>query len=116
MIVNFHYTICIGDKPKILMLKKLKAPDGLSIIESIAAKDYTTFGMYLLDDDNGNKVDMIKKSNPNAEVPAVVDAIIRAWLDVTDPVPTYSHFVECLKDAGMGALSLHMKGLMAEGV
>ena len=116
MIVNSHYTICVGDKPKILKLKKLKAPDGLSIIESIAAKDYTTFGMYLLDDDNGNKVDMIKKKDRNAEVPAIVEAIIKDWLEVTDPVPTYSHFVECLKDAGMGALSLHMKGSMAEGV
>lgn len=108
--------LLVGDKPGILKLKKIKAPDGLNIIESIAAKDYRTFAMFLLDDDNGNKVDMIKKSNPNADVPGVVEAIINKWLDVPDPVPTYSHFVECLKDADMGALWLHMKSLMAEGI
>ena len=82
LLLPLSYTLYTGDRPGILKLKKIKAPDGLSIIESIAAKDFKTFGMYLLNDDNGQKVKMVQKSNVTEELPGVVEAIINAWLDM----------------------------------
>ena len=41
--------------PTLLALKTMKGADGkpLKIVQTIAAHDYTTFGMYLLQDENG---------------------------------------------------------------
>ena len=40
----------------------MKGADGepLKIVQKIAAHDYTTFGMYLLQDENGEEVDVIE--------------------------------------------------------
>ena len=93
------------------MLKKIKGPDGLSVIDTIAAGDYNSFGMELLKDDNGQRIDLITKEL--SDVKLATDAIFKQWLTGTipdtNPYPrTYRHLVVCLKEAGMGALADHL--------
>ena len=105
--------IIIDSKPNILQLKRLKDENGrLSIIQSIAANDYTTFGQYLLDDTSGYKVKLVTQG---CDKEKSVEAIISAWLrEVTDPKPTFSYLVQCIEDAEMKDLAQYMKSLMAE--
>ena len=51
--------------PTLLKLKTMKGADGkpLKIVQKIAAHDYTTFGMCLLQDENGEEVDIIEKDH-----------------------------------------------------
>ena len=48
----------------------MKGADGkpLKIVQKIAAHDYTTFGMCLLQDENGEEVDIIEKDHIMAMV------------------------------------------------
>ena len=46
-----------------LTLLKLKTMKPLKIVQKIAAHDYTTFGMCLLQDENGEEVDLIEKDH-----------------------------------------------------
>ena len=88
----------------------MKGPDGLSVINTIAAGDYETFGMCLLNDDNGVQVQLLTKGLDKVKA---IDAILKQWLTGTipdtNPYPrTYRHLVECLKDAEMGGLAEHI--------
>ena len=90
------------------MLKKIKGPDGLSVIDTIAAGDYETFGMELLKDDNGQRIDLITKDLSSKKA---TEAVLKEWLTGTIPDThprTYRHLVVCLKEAGMGALADHI--------
>ena len=60
--VSLLYCRC---PPTLLKLKTTKGADGISlrIIQTIAAHDYTTFGMCLLQDENGEEVELIKKNH-----------------------------------------------------
>ena len=98
--------MCVGsDTPTLLKLKTMKGPDGklLKIVQTIAANDCTTFGMCLLQDENGDEVALLKKIHDGPE--SVTDAIIRKWLKSDVPTRTYQHFIECLKVADLGALA-----------
>ena len=92
--------------PTVLKLKRMKGPDGLGVIETIAAGDYQTFGMVLLNDENGQRIDLITKDLSDIKA---TETIIKQWLTgtISDTNPytrTYRHLVVCLKEAGMGAL------------
>ena len=83
----------------------MKGTDGtpLMFIERVAADEYTTFGMHLLQDGNGNKVEVIKKDH-SQDAKSITQAIIREWLTSGGP-RTYQHLIECLKKSGLGALA-----------
>ena len=75
-----------------MQLKTLKDEnDSLSIIKSIAANDYTTFGQYLLNDKNGDKVKLVTQGRDSEKS---VEEKYGAWLrEVTDPKSTFSYLV-----------------------
>ena len=85
----------------------MKGADGkpLKIVQKIAAHDYTTFGMCLLQDENGEEVVLLKKNNIHDGAESVTEAIIRKWLTSDTPTRTYQHLIECLKDSDLGALA-----------
>ena len=88
----------------------MKGADGkpLRILEKIAAHDYITFGMYLLVDENGEQVDLIKKEHFSigAGHEYVTRAIIQRWLANGDEATrTYHHLIECLRQSELGALA-----------
>ena len=100
--------MCVGsDTPTLLKLKTMKGADGkpLKIVQKIAAHDYTTFGMCLLQDENGEEVVLLKKNNIHDGAESVTEAIIRKWLTSDAPTRTYQYLIECLKDADLGALA-----------
>ena len=94
--------------PTLLKLKTMKGADGksLRIVQTIAAHDYTTFGMCLLQDENGVAVDLIKKDHISEGAESVTRAIIQKWLENGDKsTRTYQHLIECLRQSELGALA-----------
>ena len=86
----------------------MKGADGnpLRIIPRIAAGDYMTFGMCLLQDENGVDVDVLKKTHAHDGPVGITDAIIQKWLTSgAAPTRTYQHLIECLKQSELGALA-----------
>ena len=55
----------VGATPTLLKLKTMKRADGkpLKIVQTVAAHDYATFGMCLLQDENGEEVALLKKNH-----------------------------------------------------
>ena len=84
----------------------MKGADGktIHVIKSIAAGDYVTFGMFLLEDDNGEQVELIRKNNIQEGAENVTQVILQKWLS-SDATRTYQHLIECLKDAELGSLA-----------
>ena len=107
-------TIALGATPSLLKLKTLKTRDGkpLKIIQTIAAGDYETFGMFLLQDENGAAVKVIKKGNIHDGPETVTQAILQHWLVTSDSsTRTYQHLIECLRDSELGALADHIAAI-----
>ena len=96
------------DEPTLLKLKKMKGADGnpLRIIPRIAAGDYMSFGMCLLQDENGVEVGILKKTHAHDGPQGITDAIIQKWLTSgAAPTRTYQHLIECLRQSELGALA-----------
>ena len=113
MLLNVYYT---GDnKPTLLDLTRMKGADGkaLHVIKTIAAGDFETFGMFLLQDDNKMEVDLIKKSHIQEGPEIVTQKIIQKWLSSDASTLTYQHLIESLKDAGLGALAQKITSVQA---
>ena len=74
----------------------MKGADGkpLKIIQTIAAHDYKTFGMCLLQDENGIAVGLLKKEHVQDGPESVTEAIIQKWLTSDAPTRTYQHLIE----------------------
>ena len=86
----------------------MKGEDGkpLKIIQTIAAGDYISFGMYLLQDDNGVEVELIEKNNIHKGAEGVTRSILQKWLTSgAAPTRTYQHLIECLEQSELGALA-----------
>ena len=77
----------------------------LNIIQTISANDYETFGMYLLQDDNGVAVDLLKKNHIQDGAESVTRAIIQKWLTSDKTPRTYQYLIECLRQSELGALA-----------
>ena len=95
-------------EPTLLKLKTMKGADGtaLRIIPRIAAGDYMTFGMCLLQDENGVDVGLLKKTHAHDGPVGITDAIIQKWLTSgAAPTRTYQHLIECLRQSELGALA-----------
>ena len=85
----------------------MKSADGnpLKVIQKIAARDYMTFGMLLLQDDNGEEVTVIKRDHIHDGAESVTQAILIKWLTSGAPNRTYHHLIECLRQSELGALA-----------
>ena len=85
----------------------MKGADGkpLKIVQTIAAHDYTTFGMCLLQDENGAIVDLLKRNHIHDGAKSVTEAILQKWLSSDAPTLTYHHLIECLRQSELSALS-----------
>ena len=85
----------------------MKGADGkpLNIIPRIAAGKYKTFGMCLLQDENGEVVGLLKKTHAHDGPEGITDAMIQKWLTSGSPTRTYQHLIECLRQSELGALA-----------
>ena len=101
-------TYATGDGLTLVKLKVMKSADGkpLKMIQKIAAGDYTTFGMLLLQDDNGQEVTVIKRDHIHDGTESVTQAILIKWLTSgAASTRTYQHLIECLRQSELGALA-----------
>ena len=105
--------ICTGGVPTLLKLKMMKCADGkpLKMIQKIAAGDYMTFGILLLQDDNGEEVTVIKRDHIHDGAENVTQAILIKWLTSGAPTRTYQHLIECLSLSELGALADEATGM-----
>ena len=96
--------------PSLLKLMTMKGTDGesLNIISRIAASKYKTFGMCLLQDENGDEgVGLLKKTHTHDGPEGITEAIIQKWLTSgAAPTRTYQHLIECLRQSELGTLKL----------
>ena len=101
------YTVYIGVTPTLLKLKTMKGADGkpLKIVQKIAAHDYTTFGMCLLQDENGEEVALIEKDHIIRGAESVTQAILQKWLTSDALTRTYQYLIECLRQSELGGLA-----------
>ena len=78
----------------------MKGTDGnlLRTIPRIAAGDYLTFGMCLLQDENGVDVDLLKKTH-SWRYSEMADKCCSTY------TRTYQHLIECLRQSELGALA-----------
>ena len=97
----------VGATPTLLKLKTMKRADGkpLKIVQTVAAHDYATFGMCLLQDENGEEVALLKKNHIHDGAESVTEAILQKWLTSGAPTRTYQHLIECLRQSELGALA-----------
>ena len=82
------YILATGTGPTVLKIKTMKGADGkpLNIVQKIAAGDYMTFGMCLLQDENGHEVELIERNHSHKGVERVTLAIIIKWLTSGQPL------------------------------
>ena len=95
----------------------MQGADGkpLKIIETVAAGDYMTFGMCLLQDENGEQVGLIERDQINKGAEAVTRTIIQKWLTSgAAPTRTYQHLIECLRQSKLGALAEQIADIIVE--
>ena len=85
----------------------MKTGDGrhLRIIEIIAAGDYVMFGMCLLQDENGEQVELIKKNYMHDGPQGITEAILKKWLTSGASTCTYQHLIECLIQSQLARLA-----------
>ena len=103
-----YFFICaVAATPTLLKLMSMKGADGkpLRVIETIAAGNYMMFGMYLLKDDNGTMVDLLKKNHIHDGAESVTQAILQKWLTSDAPTRTYQHLIECLRQSELGSIA-----------
>ena len=94
--------------PTLQDLITMTGADGkpLKILQTIAAHDYITFGMFLLQDKNGVAVDLIEKDHISKGAESVTRKMIQKWLTNGDEsTRTYQHLIECLRLSELGALA-----------
>ena len=77
----------------------------LKVVKKIAAGDYMTFGMCLLQDENGDEVELIEKNHKQDGAESVTQTLLKRWLKSDAPTHTYDHLIECLRDSDLGALA-----------
>ena len=84
----------------------MKGQDGknLNVIEGIAAH-YVQFGIQLLQDANGTKVEVIKRNHIHEGVEEITRAILRQWLANGGPTCTYSYLIDCIKAVRLETLA-----------
>ena len=103
-----YYYCSTGATPTLLKLKAMKGADGkpLKIIQTIAAGDYMTFGMYLLQDENGAEVELIEKNNIHKGAEGVTQSILQKWLTSgAAHTHTYQHMIESLGQSELSTLA-----------
>ena len=84
------------------------AGNSVNIITTIAAGNYTIFGMILLQDPNGVAVRLIEKNcmNRGAGAEGISQAILQEWLTSGEQVSrTYQYLIECLRQSDFDALA-----------
>ena len=112
---EFVHSFCTDATPTLLKLKTMKGADSkpLKIIETVAAGDYVTFGMCLLQDENGEQVRLIKKDYINEGAKDITEEILQKWLTSgAAPTRTYQHLIECLSQSELGALAEQIAAIL----
>ena len=87
----------------------------LKIILTIAAGDYVTFGMYLLQDENGDEVEVIERDHKAEGAESITKAILKKWLRSGGPTCTYQHLIQCLENSSLGALANNIEAIVGKG-
>ena len=85
----------------------------IDIAEEIGP-DYQHFGTLLLEDNNGNKIKIIEKSE-HGDVVGIVAEILRQWLQGKGRRPvTWQTLTQCIRDTNLNVLSDRMESSLSK--
>ena len=85
----------------------------IDIVEEIGT-DYELFGTLLLEDNNGNKIKIIEKSE-RGDVVRIVVEILRQWLKGKGRRPvTWQTLIQCMRDTNLNVLSDHIESSLTK--
>ena len=82
-------------------LLRLEIPEGI-------ATSYTTFGIFLLNDETGDKVDIIEYNN-RGDPERISRSILREWLRGKGLPVTWETLVKALRDTKLSALAVKVQ-------
>ena len=78
----------------------------LTLLAFVSSISYEAFGKGILQDENGEKVDLIKKNNRQEGAEGITQVLLQEWLrDGPEHTRTYDHLMECLRESGLGTLA-----------
>ena len=100
-----------GGKPVLPQLLKFQAKSGEINIPERIGTQYKTFGIFLLNDDNGAKVEAIAKEE--GESKQINIKILSKWLqgEGMQP-PTWSTIIEALKKSNLAVLAENIRAVI----
>ena len=107
-------TLSVGHRPTFPELKRFPQKDEFINIAEQIGKDYSDFGIFILDDKTGSKVTAIAKTE-RGDSAAVTAEILRLWLQGKGRMPvTWQTLIKCLQDTGLNTLANDIKSAMSQ--
>ena len=107
-------TLSVGHRPTFPELKRFLLKDEFINIAELIGKDYSDFGIFILNDKTGSKVTAIAKTEHGNSVAVTVE-ILRLWLQGKGRMPvTWQTLIKCLQDAGLNTLANDIESAMSQ--
>ena len=98
-----------GHSPNLPTLRHFPVRNGFIDIAAKIGTDYELFGTFLLQDDDGNKVKNIERSERGDPLRITVE-ILRQWLQGNGKLPVnWQMLVQCLQDSNLNVVSESIK-------
>ena len=105
----FKILLSSGHPPNLRTLRRFPVKNGFIDIAAKIGTDYELFGTFLLEDDDGNKVKTIERSERGDPLRITVE-ILRQWLQGNGKLPVnWQTLVQCLQDTNLNAISESIK-------
>ena len=95
----------IGHPPDLPTLRHFPVKNGFIDVAVKIGTDYELFGTFLLQDNDGNKVKTIERSERGDPLRITVE-ILRQWLQGNGKLPvTWQTLVQCLRNSNLNVIS-----------
>ena len=92
-----HCLISSGERPTLPALLRLKIPQQVG-------DDYSTFGIFLLDDETGSRVDAIEETY-SGKPERITRKILQEWIEGKGLPLTWESLIKTLRDTGLSTLA-----------
>ena len=106
MVIFSHFISTLTDaKPSLITLSKFPGTRGKFNVMERIGRNYATFGVFLLQDDDGARVSALEHGLQRDPL-QICQEIVKQWLQGRGKQPvTYAILVGCLRDAGLNTLA-----------
>ena len=99
------FLLCAEYPPDLPTLRRFPVRNGFIDIAAKIGTDYELFGTFLLQDNDGNKVKTIERSEHDDPLRITVE-ILRQWLQGNGKLPvSWETLVQCLRNSNLNVIS-----------